>query len=156
MFLVTEQPLDARRVEEAVAHAGAGAICTFTGTVRDNSAGAPTEHLEYEAYDQMAVAELERIGAELCARWPVARVAISHRIGRLEIGEASVVIAVSAPHRADAIEACHWAIDVLKERVPIWKKEFTPDGSHWVEGPGEHHSAPPGAAFSPRAGQRQL
>jgi molybdopterin synthase catalytic subunit len=138
LFSVTEHPLDARRLESAVAHPAAGAICTFTGVVRDNTAGAPSEYLEYEAYDEMAVAELERIGAELRTRWPDARVAISHRVGRLEIGEASVVIAVSAPHRAQAIEACHWAIDVLKERVPIWKKEFTPDGSHWVEGPGQH------------------
>jgi molybdopterin synthase catalytic subunit len=138
LFSVTEQPLDARRLESAVANPAAGAICTFTGVVRDNTDGAPSEHLEYEAYDEMAVPELERIGAELRARWPDARVAISHRVGRLEIGEASVVIAVSAPHRAEAIEACHWAIDVLKERVPIWKKEFTPDGSHWVEGPGQH------------------
>jgi molybdopterin synthase catalytic subunit len=141
LFVVTENVLDPRVVEAAVAHPGAGAVSTFTGLVRDNTAGKATTHLGYEAYHEMAVGELRRIGHEAIMLWPAVRVAIAHRTGRLEIGEASVVIAASAPHRAEAIEACHWAIDQLKERVPIWKKEFSPDGSHWVEGPHEHQRA---------------
>ena len=133
-------PLDARRLEAAVAHPGAGGICTFTGVVRDNSRGRGVTHLEYEAYAEMAEAQIRRITDVVGERWPQARVAIAHRTGRLEIGEASVVIAVSCPHRAEAFEACRYAIDHLKESVPIWKKEFATDGDSWIEG-AEAHSA---------------
>src|SRR6267143_4584047 len=98
LFEITADPLDARRIEAAVSHKGAGAICTFTGIVRDNSRGRSVTHLEYEAYAEMATAEMRRIAEEIADRWPEARVAIAHRTGRLEIGEASVVVSVSCPH----------------------------------------------------------
>ena len=134
LFELTAAPLDARRLEAAVAHKGAGAICTFTGVVRDSSRGRSVTHLDYEAYAEMAVAEMRKIGDEIAERWPEARVAMAHRTGRLEIGEASVVVAVSCPHRAEAIAACKWGIDRLKESVPIWKKEHAADGTYWIEG----------------------
>lgn len=132
---LTAAPLDARKLEEAVAHAGAGAICTFTGIVRDNSRGQQVTHLEYEAYAGMAERQMRAIIQEIAERWPDARVAMAHRTGRLEIGEPSVVVSVSCPHRAEAIAACQHGIDRLKESVPIWKKEFAGSGAHWVEGP---------------------
>jgi len=134
LFELTDKPLDARRLETAVARAGAGAICTFTGVVRDNSRGRDTIRLEYEAYPGMAEAQMRAIAAEIAERWPEARVAIAHRSGVLEIGEASVVVSVSCPHRGDAIAACKWGIDRLKETVPVWKKEFLADGEVWIEG----------------------
>lgn len=133
-FELTDSPLDPRRLEAAVARAGAGAICTFTGVVRDNSRGRATQRLEYEAYPGMAEAQMRAIAAEIGERWPQARVAMAHRTGRLEIGEASVVVCVSAPHRAEAIAACQWGIDRLKETVPVWKKEFFEGGEVWIEG----------------------
>ncbi len=134
MFEVTTEPLDARRAESAVTHARAGAICTFTGIVRDTSRGRTVTHLEYEAFDEMATTQMRKIADEIADRWPEARVAMAHRTGRLEIGEASVVVSVSAPHRAEAIAACKWGIDRLKESVPIWKKEHAADGTYWIEG----------------------
>jgi len=134
LFELTTDPLDPRRLEAAVAHKGAGAICTFTGIVRDSSRGRSVTHLEYEAYGEMATAEMRKIAAEIGERWPEARVAMAHRTGRLEIGEASVVVSVSCPHRAEAIDACRWGIDRLKESVPIWKKEHAADGTYWIEG----------------------
>jgi len=134
LFELTDQPLDARRLETAVAHSSAGAICTFTGVVRDNSRGRETQRLEYEAYAAMADAQMRAIAAEIGRRWPEARVAMAHRTGVLEIGEASVVVSVSSPHRAEAIAACKFGIDELKESVPIWKKEFFADGQVWIEG----------------------
>src|SRR6266850_4802169 len=134
LFEVTSRPLDARRMETAVAHKGAGAICTFTGVVRDNSRGRSVTHLEYEAYAEMATAQMRRIAGEIEEKWPEARVAMAHRTGRLEIGEPSVVVSVSSPHRAEAIAACKWGIDRLKESVPIWKKEHATDGTYWIEG----------------------
>lgn len=134
LFEVTSEPLDARRVEKAVAHARAGAICTFTGIVRDSSRGRTVTHLEYEAFAEMATAEMRKIADEIAEKWPEARVAMVHRTGRLDIGEASVVVSVSAPHREDAIAACKWGIDRLKESVPIWKKEHAADGTYWIEG----------------------
>jgi molybdopterin synthase catalytic subunit len=128
------EPLDARRLEAAVAHAGAGAICTFTGIVRDSSRGEEVTHLEYEAYAGMAERRMQAIVDEIAERWPDARVAMAHRTGVLEIGEASVVVSVSCPHRAEAIAACKWGIDRLKESVPIWKKEFARSGAVWIEG----------------------
>lgn len=133
---LTDEPLDARRLEAAVAHAGAGAICSFTGIVRDVSRGEAVTHLEYEAYAGMAEREMARIAAEIGERWPDVRVAMAHRTGRLEVGEASVVVSASAPHRAEAIAACRWGIDRLKESVPIWKKEHAASGASWVEEPG--------------------
>jgi len=134
LFELTRDPLDARRLEAAVSHAGAGAICTFTGVVRDRSRGRSVTHLDYEAYSEMATAQMRKIGDEIAEQWPEARVAMAHRTGKLEIGEASVVVCVSCPHRAEAIAACKWGIDRLKESVPIWKKEHAADGTYWIEG----------------------
>jgi molybdopterin synthase catalytic subunit len=134
LFELTTDPLDARRLEAAVAHAGAGGICTFTGVVRDNSRGRSVTQLEYEAYAEMATAQMRKIGDEIAEKWPEARVAMAHRTGRLEIGDASVVVSVSCPHREEAIAACKWGIDRLKESVPIWKKEHAADGTYWIEG----------------------
>ena len=131
---LTAQPLDPRRLEAAVLHPGAGGICTFTGVVRDNSRGEAVTHLEYEAYAGMAERQMRAIVGEIAERWPDARVAMAHRTGKLEIGEASVVVSVSCPHRAEAIAACKWGIDRLKESVPIWKKEFARSGAVWIEG----------------------
>lgn len=135
LFELTAEVLDARRLEAAVAHPGAGAICTFTGMVRDHSRGESVTHLEYEAYGRMADRQMRAIADEIAERWPHARVAMAHRTGRLEIGEASVIVAVACPHRAEAIAACKWGIDRLKESVPIWKKEFARSGASWIEGP---------------------
>jgi molybdopterin converting factor subunit 1 len=134
LFELTSRPLDARRMETAVAHKGAGAICTFTGVVRDSSRGRSVTHLEYEAYAEMATTQMRKIADEIAEKWPEARVAMAHRTGRLEVGEPSVVVSVSSPHRAEAIAACKWGIDRLKETVPIWKKEHATDGSYWIEG----------------------
>ncbi len=129
---VVTGPIDPRELEAAVSHPGAGAIVTFTGIVRDNSRGQTVTHLDYEAYAEMAVPQMRKIGDEIKERWPAARVAMAHRTGHLEIGEASVVIAVSCPHRDEAFEACRWGIDRLKESVPIWKKEVGTAGEVWV------------------------
>ena len=134
LFELTSRPLDARRMEAAVAHKGAGAICTFTGVVRDTSRGRSVTHLDYEAYAEMATSQMRKIADEIAEKWPEARVAMAHRTGRLEIGEPSVVVSVSSPHRAEAIAACKWGIDRLKETVPIWKKEHATDGTYWIEG----------------------
>jgi len=134
MVRLTDEPIDVRAVEAAVAHAGAGAICTFQGVVRDHNLGRAVDHLEYEAFPEMALGAMERIADEVASRWPGARAAIVHRTGRLAIGEASVVIAVSTPHRAEAFEACRYAIDTLKTTVPVWKKEVWSDGEAWIEG----------------------
>ncbi len=134
MIGLTDGPIDPRAVETAVAHPGAGAVVTFHGIVRDHNLGRAVQWLEYEAYAEMAEPVMAEIGAEVGRRWPGTRLAMIHRLGRLEIGEASVVIAVSAPHRAAAFEACRYAIDSLKTAVPIWKKEVWADGSAWIEG----------------------
>src|SRR5207244_8415784 len=112
------------------------AIATFTGTVRDNSRARRVLYLEYEAYRPMAERKLGELAAEVARRWEC-RIALRHRLGRLEIGEASVMVAVSSPHRATAFEACRYAIDTLKVTVPIWKKEVWEGGEVWIEGEGE-------------------
>jgi len=111
-----------------------GALVTFDGFVRNNFKGHQTLYLEYEAYEPMACAKMREIGAEIRAKFPIHRLAIVHRLGRLEIGETSVFIAVSSPHRAAAFDACRYAIDTLKRVVPIWKKEFFAGGAVWAEG----------------------
>ena len=130
---VVSEPVDVNAVIARVASSKAGAIVTFQGVVRDNSLGRKVRYLEYEAYPPMAIAEMERIEEEARRRWTVEKIAITHRLGRLEIGEASVVIAVSSPHRREAIEACHFAIDRLKQTVPVWKKEYWEGGEIWIE-----------------------
>ncbi|MFQ5856973.1 MAG: molybdenum cofactor biosynthesis protein MoaE [Anaerolineae bacterium] len=135
MFRIVKEPITADLVIAAVGDPGAGAICTFLGVVRDNNLGREVDYLEYEAYPEMAVPAMQRIADEIRERWDVIEIAIVHRVGRLDIGETSVGIVVSSPHRAEAFEACHYAIDRLKEIVPIWKKEVWADGEEWIEGP---------------------
>jgi len=113
-----------------------GAACLFIGVVRNENAGRQVERLEYEAYGEMAVPLMKEIAAETKRRFPVTEVRLVHRVGRLAIGETSVAVAVASPHRAEAFEACRFAIDELKATVPIWKKEYYADGTAWLEGPG--------------------
>ena len=130
-FLVTDTPLSLAAVVACVEHEGAGGIATFTGNVRRHSRGETIDHLDYEAYVPMAERVMAEIAAEIEGRIEGTRVAIHHRIGRLSIGEAAVVIAASAPHRAEAFEACRDAIEALKREVPIWKRETSVDGQSW-------------------------
>jgi molybdopterin synthase catalytic subunit len=133
VFRVVETPLSADAVAAEVDDPGAGGVVIFSGVVRNETGGRAVKFLEYEAHAPMAEAKLAEIGAALRARWPgVKRVAMLHRVGRLEIGEASVLIGVSAAHRAEAFEACRYAIDTLKRTVPVWKKEHFVDGEVWV------------------------
>jgi molybdopterin synthase catalytic subunit len=116
-------------------HAGAdGAVVTFLGLVRNHNVGRSVRHLEYEAYEPLALKAFERIASEVGERWPAARMALHHRIGRIEIGEASVAIVVRSPHRADAYAACRYTIERVKQIVPIWKREFFDGGDVWIEG----------------------
>ncbi len=131
-FRVGEEPLSLDAAVAEVASEESGAIATFTGTVRRQSRGREVESLEYEAYSEMAEQVMAEIAAELLARYDLTDIAIHHRVGRLGLGEASVVIAVSAPHRADALAACRDAIEALKERVPVWKKELYEGGEEWI------------------------
>jgi molybdopterin synthase catalytic subunit len=132
-YCVVEQPLSPDAAAAAVDDPAAGGIVIFSGVVRNETQGRPVKFLEYEAHAPMAEAKLREIGQTLRARWPgVKRVAMWHRVGRLEIGEASVLIGVSAAHRQDAFEACKFAIDTLKQTVPVWKKEHFEDGEVWV------------------------
>jgi len=130
---ISERPLDVGDAVARVAGPDMGGIVTFIGAVRDHARGRAIRHLEYEAYPEMAVREMEKIADEAARRWPQARVAIGHRAGHLEIGEIAVVVAAAAPHRAEAFLACRFAIDTLKETVPIWKKEFAEGGEYWVD-----------------------
>jgi molybdopterin synthase catalytic subunit/molybdopterin converting factor small subunit len=131
-FRITEEPLSLDAVVAEVAGEDAGAIATFTGTVRRESRGRTVGHLEYEAYAEMAEDVMVQLAAELAKRHELGDVAIHHRVGRVEVGEASVVIAVSAPHRRAALAACKDAIDELKQTVPLWKKEVYEDGEEWL------------------------
>jgi MoaE-MoaD fusion protein len=131
-FRLTEDPIELGAVVAEVADERAGAIATFTGTTRRESRGRRVLHLDYEAYAGMAEDVMAEIAAELESRYALCAVAITHRIGRVGIGEASVAIAVSAPHRQDALAACRDAIDALKERVPLWKKEVYEGGEEWI------------------------
>jgi molybdopterin synthase catalytic subunit len=131
-FLLSEEPLSLDRVVDEVRADEAGAIATFTGTTRVRSRGRTVTHLDYEAYEGMAERVMEEIAAALRERYDLTGIAIHHRVGRVSIGETSVVIAVSAPHRADALAACKDAIDELKERVPLWKKEVYEGGEEWI------------------------
>ena len=134
MIDIVESPIDRRKVVDSVTTPGSGAIVTFDGTVRDNARGKPVTHLYYEAYPEMALKELHKIRDQAMQRWPLNEVSIIHRVGRMEIAESSVFIAVSSAHRGDAFEACRFAIDTLKTTVPIWKKEHYEDGEVWIEG----------------------
>jgi molybdopterin synthase catalytic subunit len=131
--LLTRKPIDLLSLSRSVEAPAYGAIVTFTGHVRDNARGNRVLYLEYEGYEPLAEKQLHKILREAEERWNV-RCAASHRLGRLEIGECSVGLAVAAAHRAEAFEACHWLMDTLKETVPVWKREFFEGGAHWVEG----------------------
>jgi molybdopterin synthase catalytic subunit len=131
---LVSQEIDVPELLARVTHPEAGAVNLFIGMTRNNNDGKQVRALEYSAFEPMAVDELRRIEAEIRNRWNVIGVAVVHRLGRLHVGESSVVIAISAPHRKDAFEACRYAIDTLKSRIPIWKKEFYDDGESWVKG----------------------
>jgi molybdopterin synthase catalytic subunit len=130
---LSDLPLDVGAVVRRVTGPDAGGLVTFVGTVRDRARGRSIRHLEYEAYPGMAEREMERIAEAAARQWPGARVAMAHRTGHLDVGEIAVVVAAAAPHREEAFAAARYAIDTLKERVPIWKKEVAADGEYWVE-----------------------
>lgn len=127
-----DRPLEPRQCIDYVSHPAAGGIDVFIGTVRDHTNGKTVVRLDFEAYDKMAISEMRKIAEQIVERWPTHRVSIHHRVGSLQIGDIAVVIAVSTPHRKAAFEACQYAINTLKETVPIWKKEIFEDGEVWV------------------------
>jgi molybdopterin synthase catalytic subunit len=130
---ISEEALDEEEVAARVEGPDAGGVVSFVGRVRDHARGHSIEHLEYEAYPAMAEREMEKIVDEAAEKWPGTRVAIAHRVGRLEIGDAAVVVVAASAHRAEAFEACRFAIDTLKVTVPIWKREVATDGAYWVD-----------------------
>jgi molybdopterin synthase catalytic subunit len=133
MIEITEAPIEHAIVTERVRSHRAGAVCTFLGTVREITGTRRTVALAYEAYPEMALKKMAELETEARRRWPVIELALVHRVGQLDLGEVSVIVAVSCPHRQDAFEACRWLIDTLKEVVPIWKRENWEDGSQeWV------------------------
>jgi molybdopterin synthase catalytic subunit len=129
---LSDQSLDTQAAVDLVRADRCGAIDVFIGTVRNHTKAQAVQRLEFEAYEKMALQEMEKIAQRAREQWPVEQIAMHHRVGRLEIGEIAVIIAVSTPHRKASFEACQFAIDTLKETVPIWKKEIFEDGSHWV------------------------
>ena len=135
IYEITREPIDKPGLEQRLITGAAGAVVTFDGVVRDNTKGRKVVTLDYDAYPPMAVKEMRRVGEEIRERWPeVERIGIIHRFGELKVTESSVVIVVTSPHRKIAFEACHYAIDRVKQVVPIWKKEIFEDGEAWVEG----------------------
>lgn len=146
IYQLVREPIDAAALAHHVRAPDDGATVTFDGFVRNQSHNRPTLYLDYEAYESMALAKMREIGAQLHERFCIHHVAMVHRLGRLEIGETSVFIAVSAPHRAAAFDACRFAIDTLKRTVPIWKKEYFEDGAIWADG-----ELPPAPAATSRA-----
>ena len=131
---IVRDAIDSRELLNSIQRPEDGAGVIFEGVVRNNTRGRETRYLEYEAYEEMALKQMETLAAEALAQFAVRDVAVVHRLGRLEIGEASVVIAVASAHRGPAFEACRWLIDTLKKTVPIWKKEFFVDGAVWADG----------------------
>ena len=146
IFQLVREPIDPGTLIRHVRAPEDGAIVTFDGFVRNQSHNRRTLYLNYEAYEPMALAKMREIASQLYEKYHIHRVAIVHRLGRLEIGETSVFIAVSAPHRAAAFDACRFAIDTLKRTVPIWKKEYFEDGAVWADG-----ELPPAPVATPRA-----
>jgi molybdopterin synthase catalytic subunit len=134
MISLTHDPIDYDILTEKVRSNRSGAVCLFLGTVRELTGEQVTVYLDYDAYPAMAEKKLKEIEQSTRERWPVVEMAIVHRLGRLELGDISVAVAVSCPHRVHAFEACRFAIDTVKELVPIWKKEYGPNGEFWVEG----------------------
>jgi molybdopterin synthase catalytic subunit len=148
MFKIVEQPIDPQELITHVRTDADGAVDVFLGVARRWSRGREVVHLEYEAYPEMATRKMEEIAEEVRLKFGVERVAMVHRVGVLEIGEASVCIAVASPHRAEAFKACQYAIDRLKEIVPIWKKEVWSDGSQWIGWEGASDPGLPGPAVA--------
>jgi MoaE-MoaD fusion protein len=146
IFQLVREPIDPSTLIRHVRAPEDGAIVTFDGFVRNQSDNRRTLYLDYEAYEPMALAMMREIAGQLHQKYRIHRVAIVHRLGRLEIGDTSVFIAVSAPHRAAAFDACRFAIDTLKRTVPIWKKEYFEDGAVWADG-----ELPPSPVATPRA-----
>ncbi len=148
VFSVTESRLNTETVQRLVADDASGAIALFVGTVRDHARGKSVIRLDYEAYEPAAEKMLAKIGTEIRERWTVGRIAIIHRFGSLEVGEASVIIGISSPHRGEAFDAARYAIERIKEIVPIWKKEWYEDGSSWIGSEADYQSEirtlPPG------------
>jgi len=134
IFLLVREPIQPRELVESLKAPEDGAVVVFDGFVRNNFKGRRTLYLEYEAYEPMAYAKMREIGAQIRAKFKIHRLAIVHRLDRLEIGDTSVLIAVSSPHRSAAFDACRYAIDTLKRAVPIWKKEYFAGGAVWAEG----------------------
>ncbi len=134
LYRITRDAIDSQKIARELLRGDAGAICVFEGVVRNNSKGKRTLHLVYEGYEPMALKKLEEIGSFVRQAWDIDRIAMIHRLGRLEIGETSVAVVVTSAHRRAAFDACHYAIDRLKKVVPIWKKEFFEDGELWIEG----------------------
>jgi len=134
LIQITREPLDRKALVAAISDAGVGGIVIFEGVVRNNARGKQIRYLEYDVYPEMAIQQIREIIAEAEKRWDVEHVAVAHRVGRLEIGEASVIVVVATPHRAEAFDACRYIIDTLKTTVPIWKKEVATSGEEWVEG----------------------
>jgi molybdopterin synthase catalytic subunit len=146
IFQLVREPIDMAALARHVRAPEDGAIVTFDGFVRHQSHDRATLYLDYEAYESMALAKMREIGVQLREKYRIHRFAMVHRLGRLEVGETSVFIAVSAAHRAAAFDACRFAIDTLKRTVPIWKKEYFEDGAVWADG-----ELPPAPAATPRA-----
>ena len=134
VFRITRERIDARRLAEALQRPEDGAVVVFEGVVRNNSQGRATMYLEYECYEEMARAHMEQIGREIAGQFAIGRIGMVHRLGRLEIGEASVAVIATAPHRKPAFDAAFEGINRLKREVPIWKKEHFADGAVWVDG----------------------
>ncbi len=148
LCLLTREPIHPAEFVERLKAPADGAVVTFEGIVRDHSRGKRTLYLEYEAYEPMALRTMQQIGSEVKQRFAIDAIGIVHRLGRLRIGETSVLIAVTAAHRRAAFEACHYAIDRLKQMVPIWKKEYFEDGAVWAESEEQAEVSPPQAAPS--------
>jgi molybdopterin synthase catalytic subunit len=145
MIEITSDPIDHAAITDRVRSNQAGAVCSFLGTVREMTGDRRTIALDYEAYPEMALTTLANLEAEARSRWPIVELALVHRVGNLDLGEVSVVVAVSCPHRHQAFAACRWLIDTLKEVVPIWKREVWADGTEeWV-----HPGSPPDGLATP-------
>ena len=150
MIQITDKPLDPEAITAQVERDTNGAVVTFLGNTRSSTGDRTVLHLEYEAYRPMADHKLAEVADEMRQRWGVQDVAIAHRLGRLEVGETSLVVAVASPHRKEAFAACQYSVDRIKQTVPIWKKEFFEGGEVWVESP-EFMEAHQSAASSARA-----
>ncbi|HEX4030157.1 MAG TPA: molybdenum cofactor biosynthesis protein MoaE [Terracidiphilus sp.] len=148
---LTREPIDAEKLVATAKHGEDGAVVVFDGIVRDNSRGRKTLHLDYEAYEEMAVRQMRELAAQARERFGVRQVAIVHRLGRLEVGATSVLIIVASAHRAQAFDACRWLIDTLKQTVPIWKKETFVDGAVWAAG----EPFPEGLALDPAEAEHE-